>query len=522
MRKYELIIILLVCFFAVNSYGQDIQYDFKNPDTIKGILPYDLPFRIHFLNIDSQKVKQIIVNIYQVDITNYHGILNDVGYKNVHSASKTLRIITNNDVLNFSKNPIIALDTIFYGIDFSSTDAYTKSFITLKPSVGYFIEVKILDQQQLNDAAKKELIAKIEQDTKTESMINDFAKKNINERNTNLDISNKVIAASFVKNVSVIIKATNKKYAVANIDSVNIKLKSAFGEMFKTLSIISGYINTYQQRFNKDTVFKKSKKFVNDSSMINSYILKIKNDLLAQNWFNLNKDSNLVVKFQNEFKPIKKYIDSVDNTIFISSNFAGIKELDAENWDSLINVVITEKSNAINTIIEKIIVDNVVLENALATTYPKEFVKQANQFITSTAGYSYVWGIGRWMPYLGIHISPSPLNDSTPLRQYKGFGNFLRSRFSLLIGMSLESVAKDSVRRGVLLSDKALILGTGFRLWTWLKINSGFYFYYTEPKNPLLDRNNLTAKASPFVSFSIDVRVQSLLNGIGNSIFRTN
>jgi len=146
-------------------------------------------------------------------------------------------------------------------------------------------------------------------------------------------------------------------------------------------------------------------------------------------------------------------------------------------------------------------------------------VKNAKLYITLDLGCAYVWRMDRVLPYTGVNIYFRPVNRNIPLRTYKEFWDYLGVRTSLLLGVTLSSVEKTDVRKG-LFGNLALVLGAGFRPIPFLKINGGCMVYYSYSSNPLVSREHYHTTLSPFVSLSIDMDVKPLFAGIGESIFK--
>ena len=489
---------------AHECIGQTIEYDFRNRDRILGVLPFDRPFAIQFTHIDTGRVDYIVVKIYQTSITDYKRIMKDLPAdqgKKV-SGNRTAAItITNKDVLFSGAAWVIKLDTIRRN-NFVDSTAYSTSLITLKPSTGYFIEI-ITGRSIPISAKEKEVLAKrIATSPKVASLINRFAKANITQDDVSFDTVNE-LADDLNKAVEAVVKETDPSY---NFRPVNVQRN--LGNLFAGIANVRDRITDLQENFG-----------VGDSVNLKALptykqeVKKLLDQMEGANWFSIKKD-----EASGDYRAIKSAIAST------KKKFAEIPapgSLPAEFDKMMIDIdkAIEQKALVLDTLITKIWVNQVSRDGVLSATFPKEFVKQATQFIRSDLGLAYVWGIGRVNPYAAIQISLTPLDDSIPLRAYHGIWNTLRSRMSFMIGISVDGIAKDSVRKG-LIGNQAVILGSGFKLWQWLKVNGGFYLYYSQPENPLIDRSRYSFKGSPFVSLSIDIRVQSLLNGIGSAIFK--
>jgi hypothetical protein len=470
-----------------------------------GILPFDRPFHFKFTHIDTAKVNAIVIRIYETSVTSYGRILRNLGSptrKQMRKGNITKAItITNQDIIREGARLVIQPDSLVKYTDFADSTAFMKSLITLKPSTGYFIEISTYEKLPISASEKRMLAARISGSVIVSGLINKFAYQNIANPETVFD-SLDLMSDSINVAVARIVKATNPAYTFHEID-----LSNKLGDIFIDLANINSSIEGIEQAFSRDSNTVKA--------LIPTYKTDLKNFkqlLLRTDWFNIDNQTSSYKAIQDLIGALRAKFNALTNT------FATPEMLDLIKGD--IDRSINHKKKVLDTLINQTLVNRVSKGKALTTTYPKEFVKQANEFIRSDLGLAYVWGIGRVNPYVAAQISLSPLNDSIPLREYKSVGNVLRSRLSFMIGMSVDAIAKDSVRNG-LIGRQALILGAGFKLWQWLKFNSGFYLYYTQPKNPMIARDRLSLKGSPFISLSIDIRVQSLLNGIGTAIFKT-
>jgi hypothetical protein len=91
----------------------------------------------------------------------------------------------------------------------------------------------------------------------------------------------------------------------------------------------------------------------------------------------------------------------------------------------------------------------------------------------------------------------------------------------MLVGITTGSIEEPGIRKGII-GNKALILGLGFRVTTFMKVNTGMFFYYLYDKNPTVSNDLYRTTASPFVSLSLDLDAKSLFGGLWTSIFPNN
>ncbi|MCG2616774.1 hypothetical protein LZZ85_20915 [Terrimonas sp. NA20] len=502
MKKKCIVFLTLIQVLCRAEISAQVEYNFHRPDTLFGELPFDRPFTIKFTHIDTGRVSAIVVRIYETSITNYRTLLRagadttKLGKGKKVTASVQL---TNGLVLSQPGTIIMRPDSIVKYTDFADSTAYMQSLITLKPSAGYFIEITTYQKNPISTAEKERFAKEFRADLQIKQFINKFAREYISDTKKTVDnvdaLSNDLNAV-----VTRIVKNAGPDY-----DFTPVELDSLLALLFIGLDNIRSQITDIDATVETDGVT------MNQLPDYQQTLFKVYQRLLNTDWYNIKKGD---VAYRN----LRSQITAAKN-VFNSTPAATTLKTAMEALMKHLDGVIANKEQILTVMVEKILVEHISKGRVQSNTFPKQFLKQAGEFIRSDLGLAYVWGIGRVNPYVGAQISLAPLNDSIPLRQYKGLGPILRSRISFLIGISVDGIAKDSVRKG-LIGNQALILGSGFKLWQWLKINSGFYLYYSQPKNPLHDANRYSFKGTPFLSISIDVRVQSLLNGIGNAIFK--
>ncbi|NOT49761.1 MAG: hypothetical protein HOP10_00615 [Chitinophagaceae bacterium] len=196
-------------------------------------------------------------------------------------------------------------------------------------------------------------------------------------------------------------------------------------------------------------------------------------------------------------------------------------EADLSSWKA-VNDALAQSLKARDalkdSVIEKIAIHSLYYFSAPQKTYPADFQEMSKMYITLDVGVAYAARMDRVLTYSGVNIYFRPINKSIPLSHYK-FWQGLAVRTSLLIGITMNSVNKDNIRKG-LIDDKALVTGLGFRLVPFLKLNAGTMIHYRFDNNPLLTQERYYTSFSPFVSVSLDIDIKSLFSGVGNAIFK--
>ncbi len=259
------------------------------------------------------------------------------------------------------------------------------------------------------------------------------------------------------------------------------------------------YIETSLKKSDDELLKEAKKRHVELEGMLNNFI-----------WVDLttasNQYKNLIKKANEAFTKDGELMPANDSIIFtnIKNNLA----IDLQTAMDAIEAFTDE--------VARVAAVNTFMQGTIGSTNSESLVEQAKLHVTFDLGYAYVWQIDRGNPYAGINIYFRSIDTSLPLKNYKtSFLDFIGSRTSLLVGMSVQSIQKDSVRKGII-GDNALVTGLGFRLLPWFKINGGAYMYYLYSRNPLRSKNDYSFKASPFVSLSIDFNLSSFFNTFGN------
>ncbi|NLU93332.1 hypothetical protein [Chitinophaga sp. Ak27] len=494
------IFLLLLCIFSFGKiYGQQVVYDFDRPEALDGKVPFDRAFQLKLVHIKPE-VTAISATIYPVGVTNYRKLMKDAGLTRKGKRVNGKRIFLSNDVLLSNTLTPILVDSVTRNVNFADTgtQAIIPHLITLQPSTDYFIQINTYSKRELTDAESAAVLAALVSNDAIPTLLNTFARVNLADPHSHFDQTFSGFVRAIRENALSTARKINKDYTLDLSDKDLASQLHSYAEMYNKIANA-----TLQLRdISEDARLNDSLKRIAG----NDFVAKATNTLMQVDWSTI-KESDTSAIMAQFYRVIPK-----DSSFTVNRTYGLI----AKN----IKAAIESRDAANRYLTYSLIANSIKLQGVLACTYPEEFVKQASQFIASDLGLAYVWGIGRVNPYIGVQVALSPLDDSIPLREYKGFGPIVRSRLSFLIGISVDAVAKDSVRRGII-GGQALILGTGIKLWPWLKVNSGFYLYYREPTNPTTAKDNLRFHGSPFVSLSIDVRVQSLLNGVGSAIFRT-
>ena len=153
-----------------------------------------------------------------------------------------------------------------------------------------------------------------------------------------------------------------------------------------------------------------------------------------------------------------------------------------------------------------------------------DFRTAQNWYISMDAGFAYAFRIGTMTPYVGANIYFRPVNKDAPLSLVDSFGR----RFALTFGITLNSIeettdegtavpAANKNRFDLLTSNRALLLGAGFRVTPSIRLCGGALVLREKDPNPLISK--ISVAAVPYVSFSLDFDVASALGGGLGALF---
>lgn len=173
------------------------------------------------------------------------------------------------------------------------------------------------------------------------------------------------------------------------------------------------------------------------------------------------------------------------------------KVLDAEVYDPLTNAAVKD----------------LIYGSTVGATYFVDIVKNAQRNVTLDIGGGYSWGMDMFFAYYAVDIYLRPIDKNLPLWNTNySFWDYLGSRTSLEVGLTLTSVKQPKVRSGIV-GDDGLILGAGFRLLPWFKISAGTLVYNRLNIDPLVSGGAKT-HFGLFASASIDLDVKSIFSSV--------
>ncbi|SEN81719.1 hypothetical protein SAMN05192574_104242 [Mucilaginibacter gossypiicola] len=367
------------------------------------------------------------------------------------------------------------------------------------PNTSYSVDIITGIKSTLTSAQKSDLKAKLQASLKVSGLITTLARTGlagtfdanalINQKNTE---SRQVLSEA--------VKDVNPNYDLSGLDPA------------KATITVQNLLSNFQLMMNAtDKLF--------DMTTAPSYAATHAKIVNLQTALKTTINWGVITKDDAEYKTIVQSLKTINDAIAADDGNKAIFTQKTADIQSKLDNVPNLRDAISKQFIEDVILPNTYIYLRQNDTYVDDFQKNAKLYVNLDVGYAYVGRMDRGLAYSGFNIYFRPIDRSVPLSQYDSFGDWLAVRSSLLIGITLASVEQDNVRKGFI-GNKGLMLGYGFKLISFFKINAGTMVNYRYNNNPLLSTDHYHTSLSPFVSFSIDLDAKSLLSGIGDSIFK--
>lgn len=497
--KAKLLVIISMVFTTV-AFAQSVktlEYNVGN-SSFTGLLPFDQPFNLKLINI-PKGADHITVRLIEVPKKNYNKIAK-------YKRSLKSNVVTAQDVYNYKQNESysLMLDEVIKGENLSDTFCSLSVPFYLKPESKYLIDIKSFVKRELTTEEQTALVDFIINNRLYQQAINDLIIPYI----LNPELSFAPIGTSVIRLQNVVQQVVQAKHRNYFIDKFN------YDAQLEMLSQFITKLNNISDDFtDMDTLVVHSRNALAAHALpaVRQSNADLTNELKRINWMQIQRDdgdyTNFITHLNIALAANRLLMDG-GNTILIDDK--------KNNITQALNDAI-ELKNLFNVHMANFIAANANNQSVIASTNHESLVEQAKLHVAFDLGYAYVGQIDRGNAYAALHLYFRSIDTSLPLKNYKiKFWDFIGARTSLLIGTSIQSIQKDSVRKGLLSNDMALVTGLGFRLLPWFRINGGAYMYYLYSRNPLRTKNDYSFKASPFISISIDFNLSSFLGTFGN------
>lgn len=474
---------LLTTLFAlqVNAQTKTVEFDWNTKDFVanKSKFPFDEPFTFKIINlpVDQKTVFKISIR--------------DITKKKRPQPLEDFILNVTDSVVDNSRGFTQVIEKY------------------LKPNHYFKIDIEAIERKKLTNTEQQSLYDKISTDTSFSNLIRSLF-YNTDYSEIKLSGLQSLLEIYFTKS-----GYTNYKIDYEQVEK-QADLQSYLATAKNELLKIAHGLNSAKEQLD------------------NTFIVKAQQiDLLFESLYEKRNDGNFYLKFDpgETFEDFTKRagLNTLDQAIkqvikddpsfltdsatinFIIENkvktfLPKVKkfEKDLEKWlkETLTKVV------ALNTFRVKALGSNVYDNDT-----------EAGNYTSQTFGYGYSPSTDNSLLYFSFSFFARPVNNSVPLSNVTG-NDWWKVRFCANVGLTLENIAIN--RNGTIsglgsvFSDKAGLVGIGFRPWSFLKIDVNSIMYYLKNPNPLI--NNKKFVCSPFFGVSVNLNIVSLLAGHPNSL----
>lgn len=345
------------------------------------------------------------------------------------------------------------------------------------PNTDYVFDISPIGSRNLCENEKKDLVEHLNKSQITYKLVI----KLIEEVTKNGEKStNKILIQKFNEDLSEVIRMQNCNYQLkkmTNDESEKEKVRDLEDISSLKTSLIN--LNSQLEEIYHDDDYNISKRWelLSDFKKINPSYYETELDSYYKKW-----------------KEDSKITDTILDDTYLNDKY--------DNFKKDLKDVFEKTQDYVSHVVDQRVENSLPM---IGTTYFNGSTENARTYLSFDAGYGANMATRDAFPYLGVNIYLRPIKREIPLKHYHGnLCDFFSSHFSFLVGMTTNSIESDPMRGG-LIGNKAMLLGGGFRVLPWLKLNYGRMIYYDTPANPLVNRRYLTSDG--FISASIDTDV---------------
>lgn len=472
LRRFYFILVLL--FFDLNaarsqndSDAQVVEFNLTD-NKFKSSVPFDVPFMIEFTHVVST-VNSLSIKIYELE---------DEG-----KSKKTI------------------LDTLWMrAMDDGSTVVDFPVISRLAPNKDYVVSIKAGTIRNLDAGESSYLEGYLKTHSDLDGVINKIVNKYVKDSMAPLkDLSGLLIELN--QKAQAAVKRQNEQYELHIKDLV--PALTALAQFTATGRDINTGLLELQS-----ALVRVVPPPTNDIKLFAPYSDVNKIDIAA-----LSSGTDKYREFLAVLDTIKTHQNKIiPHATAITPSASAVVTITGDLTNTL-GDLIAAKGSLVDAVVKLIIVKNTMAFQPIVSTYSKDLSKNASLYFAGDIGGGYGTYPDWWFTYSGFSIYFRPLTKSLPLSKYKGVRNVFASRASFLFGITLNSVAKENIRKGIV-GNSALVCGLGFRLTPWFKINGGTLIYRSFDTNPTVSHENDFTTFSPFFAASIDIDVKDLFGSI--------
>lgn len=464
---------LLSCILLSNSLFSNtdtvvVEYDFSKQEFVRE-LPFDRLLLFKFEN---------------VPFTEFTFSCNEVKYTKLENS-------------NYTADTIPVFREIVRGIVIGKDTTYTCApSVRLKPNRDYQFKIGIKGKRSLTREEKEKIQELVEE--KVDNLWNVLSTISFQD----------TMASDFNTNISLFID---------NVENESSK------ELEKRCSLNSKVVSEWQKHLakvaaqNKDikrdfTKLKNSRQSIKDSS--DSVFV----ERIISNWPDYsNSYEDLVAKWDTIESILEKYSIAFDQPggPHIASLINRIPKLIVElNW--LIN-------NLIPSVSQDVVIESMQVVDMLGYSYPTSVADQAKLQMHIDIGGGYIWGADQFSTIYLLSFYFRPYKRTTPWRAIAP-GERFWTLVSLDVGFTGRTFNTNEIRGVSFTNDntnpRALLLGVGCRLASFVKFNGGMAVYQAQDPNPLI--SEYSTRVRPYVGLTIDINAKGAFTQLSNALNSTN
>lgn len=484
MNKFinRIFILVLLCSIGalkIHAQVKTIVFDWK-AKTFNGAFPFDEKFQIKIINLPSDVKSPLHLRILKLDDKKISKSLIKDGraYENV--------VV---DTSYYSKLEGQELTFLFTDTDTASVTSV--EFASLKPNQAYVVygfgtskrkltsteKLKVKDALNHDSKFKEDIYKKISQEdyyTLKPAVLNNIMLMAVHKIDNRYDVDLKVVDSLIY---GYVVRIGSRITNVSGIlQHLRDTLKIGLGNKVSINRGLQNKIDSIGKQYENGTLDRK-----NVTSLLNnletSYVAKIDSTKLD---------------VRKEFLNTTQYIDEQNSTI-----------------DNLID-------SLRNNILPNSISEETVLTITLNNTIPGTIEAKANIYIAQSAGAGYSIRTDKILSYIGYSFFFRPVNQEISLSAYSK-GEYWAVRLCLNVGFSLNDIStnKNGKISGTL-GNQAIIIGGGFRILPFLKVDVNNAFYYLNDPNPLINQKHLNM--STIFGLSLNLNIAKLFAGEANPL----
>lgn len=472
---------LSILFNFAESFAQTsrktIIYDWQTKNIVDDkALPFDEPFTIKIINLDTA-IKELQLIIKEGECTSS---------KDIDCFNELTEVCK----LTFSQSVLQNLTTKL-----------------LKPNTNYRIGLKVIKRSKITETDKDELFQYLSGESELSTEINN-ALSTIQLTKLNISDLNRILYR-YVKNYNGEYELDTSAVETAKGNEAKFRIFTAYEGLKEAGSKIKDLTVTLKETFHfTETELAPISSLIYDTDYDTDY----ENCCLIKTNFSIITFLTKLESIKNQLK--EKFPSAIDS---IDREFGPIDT----GFNAAFNGRNDEIRSWINLVLLRTTIEKTYLIITPGTTTIDQQSTTTTPYISQSFGYGFSPRTAKGLFFFSYSIFFRPINLSVPLKYYnKSVGDYIKTRFCLNLGFTLESVETNKSGKisglGSLFGTKAGLAGLGWRPWSFLKLDMNMMMYYMNDPNPLLNQKRFTA--SPLIGISFNLNIIKIFTGQPNTL----